>query len=237
MVQVLGAPQQRESFGSMMGKNLATGFNQGLSQGMQNLAKKAQDEQKFTNDEKLERLKSGLRKEEKVGDYAHSEKLAEMKGQFAKEAKQDEFAKTLLKDQQKIQDELIPLQGAMSSVQKMRQLRSKGNLGRGSGFFGSLGGETATDRGEYEQLGKSLISYATTIPIRNRIEFETLADKLIDPSLPDAEAEGVLNAMEKIVRDAAMPLLSRIQGSEQPSMQQPTNEKVKERPPLTSFHR
>ncbi len=99
-------------------------------------------------------------------------------------------------------EKLKSTESALTTVHQMRKLRSKGNLGRGSDYRKFFGGEPAKDYGEYEQLGKSLISHATTIPIRNRLEFETLAEKLYDPSINDAEAEGTLNAMEKILTDA-----------------------------------
>jgi hypothetical protein len=41
---------------------------------------------------------------------------------------------------------------------------------------------------------------ASTIPIRNQREFETLSHNLFDPTITDAKAEGILNAMEKIIR-------------------------------------
>lgn len=92
---------------------------------------------------------------------------------------------------------------ALETVNKMREIRKKGNLGAYvKGGLHHFGGETARDKGIYEQLGKSLISYATSIPIRNRLEFETLAERLYDSSITDAEAEGVLDAMEKILNDS-----------------------------------
>jgi len=100
----------------------------------------------------------------------------------------------------KIQEEMAPLIAGLETVNKMRQLRNGGKLGRGSGVLAIARPDIARDRGEYEQLGKSLISLATNIPIRNRIEFETLAEKLYDPSLQDGEAEGVLDAMEQIIK-------------------------------------
>jgi len=77
-------------------------------------------------------------------------------------------------------------------------LRKKGNLGVGSSY--SLFPKTQKDVGEYTQLAKSLIQLSTNIPIRNQIEFETLAGDLINPNITDAHAEGTLNAMEKILQ-------------------------------------
>ena len=125
------------------------------------------------------------------------------------------------------QEKLAPLQSGLSTIEQMRNLRSKGNLGRGSGVWGKLaGGDTARQSGEYEQLGKSLISLATNIPIRNRIEFETLAEKLYDPTIQDAEAEGILNAMERIIK-------GNMGGLQNPS----DSSNKSDRPPLSSFNR
>lgn len=111
------------------------------------------------------------------------------------------------KQEQELQSKLAPLIGAKSSIDKMRQLREKGNLGRGSSVFGFFGGDTAKERGEYQTLGNSLIQFASSIPIRNRQEFEKLAGHIGDPSITDSEAEGVLNAMEKLIEDSASQYL------------------------------
>lgn len=116
---------------------------------------------------------------------------------------------------------IAPLETALETVDEMRKLRKKGNLGRGSGIIGLAGGETARDRGKYEQLGKSLIQYATNIPIRNQLEFETLAERLYDASITDAEAEGVLDAMENIIKNS----LRGVQGIENQTKQPSNSEK------------
>lgn len=114
---------------------------------------------------------------------------------------------------------------ALDRIQRMRQLRETGKLGFGSGVLASIfRGESARIKGEYEQLGKSLIQYATTIPIRNKAEFEEFAKKLSDATISDAEAEGILKAMEDIIR-----------GSERELGAQPAA--IKERPPLSAFMR
>lgn len=135
--------------------------------------------------------------------------------------------------QTKLNEKVQPIIGAREVIQRMRDIGANGRLGRGSGIWGLLGGETSRDRGEYEQLGKSLISYATSIPIRNRIEFETLAEKLYDPSLPDKEREGVLDAMERILNNSLQSVQSEM-GGQQP--QQP-QQAPQNRPPLESFMR
>ena len=120
---------------------------------------------------------------------------------------------------------IAPLESALDTVNEMREIRKKGNLGRGSSIIGFSGGETARDRGKYEQLGKSLIQYATNIPIRNKLEFETLAERLYDASITDAEAEGVLDAMESIIQKS----LKGVEGSERSSSEKRASNKS-ERP-------
>ena len=105
------------------------------------------------------------------------------------------------KTQQEQENKNLPLQSALERVGKMKDIRKKNNLGRGSAVLGFFGGETAKDRGAYETLGNSLIQYATTIPIRNRVEFEQLAGRISDPSITDSEAEGILDELEGIIKD------------------------------------
>lgn len=126
----------------------------------------------------------------------HEEKLQKQKFELEGKLKGSE---DLNKKQKDLKENLEPLIGAKDALDQMKLLRKKGNLGRGSNVLGFFGGETAKDRGEYETLGNSLIQYATNIPIRNRIEFEKLAGHLSDPDITDSEAEGILNAMERII--------------------------------------
>jgi len=94
-------------------------------------------------------------------------------------------------------------QKALQTLDRMKELRSTGDLGfsplAATGLGRLSSDRVRKTRGEYEQLGKSLISFATNIPIRNRLEFETLAEKLFDASLSDAEAAGILDGMEMII--------------------------------------
>jgi|ERR1700722_2304381 len=125
---------------------------------------------------------------------------------YAAEKFKNQFSKPLEpkvdKEVKKDFDKYTDLQGALNGVTEMRNIRKKGNLGRGSSVWGFFGGETAKDRGQYETIGNSLISYATSIPIRNRVEFEKLAGHLSDPSITDSEAEGILNGLESIITNS-----------------------------------
>lgn len=133
-----------------------------------------------------------------------------------------------LKQDQKSIQKGKELEGALETLQRMKQLRKEDNLGWGSQITRMFSPKARKDAGEYEQLGKSLISLASNIPIRNKLEFETLAEKLYDPSISDDEAEGILAAMERIISNSRSAL------SDEPRVSSKNSE---ERPPLTSFMR
>jgi len=102
-------------------------------------------------------------------------------------------------------EKMAPLEGAMQTIQRMRQLGETGHLGpkiSQLGGVGFLNPDVRKNRAEYEQLGKSLISMASTIPIRNQLEFEVLSSNLYDPTLTDASRAGILDSMERIIRNS-----------------------------------
>lgn len=129
--------------------------------------------------------------------------LEEKKGKNEKDLLNEEYnlkqkaATSKLKGEK--QEKIKTFENALGTIQEMRRLGATNNLGR-SLTGGLFGGQMAKDRGKYEQLGKSLISFASTIPIRNKAEFETLAENLYDPSIPDSKREGILSGMEDIIR-------------------------------------
>lgn len=101
------------------------------------------------------------------------------------------------------------LLGAKKRVQEQKNRIASGHIGPKTSFIGSgrkygstWSSEGQKIRGEYEQAGKSLIQYASSIPIRNRLEFETLGEKLYDPNLTQEEAAGTYKAMEDIINDS-----------------------------------
>jgi hypothetical protein len=187
----------------------------GLNPGVLSLPKEAQAA--YFRDKSQEKL------------FAHKKELQEMSNFSKKEAKGEELAG-------KYREKIAPFQSGLQTIQRMRQLGKGGNLGRGSSVLGFFSEQGNKDRGEYETLGKNLISLASTIPIRNRQEFETLAEHLYDPSLPDARREGILDAMERIIQQNMSAYTS---GVEMPQSQQMpgfiNHGQKKERPPLTSF--
>jgi hypothetical protein len=120
------------------------------------------------------------------------------------------------------------LEGALETIQRMRDLRKQDNLGWGSQITRLFSPKARKDAGEYEQLGKSLISLASNIPIRNKQEFETLAERLYDPAISDDEAEGILSAMERIIQNSQNVVSDQPKGSKSSK---------NERPSLTTFMR
>lgn len=177
-----------------------------------------------------------LEQERKARQVRESEQLSKLIGQDVTDIQDPNIKKAivenLLKGQAKKPDMGKYLSG-LETIQRMRKLGETGKLGRGSKAFGFFGGPVAKNRAEYEQLGKSLIQLATTIPIRNQMEFETLSEKLFDPSLLDSEREGILNAMEHIIRST----MGSIEGFAPSTVSPKTVLPSKERPPLSSFAR
>lgn len=117
------------------------------------------------------------------------------------EAKNKRKQLNLEKDQKK-REQNQPLQSALKRVDEMKKIREKGRLGLPLHATKHIRGQAARDKGAYETLGKSLISFASTIPIRNRLEFETLSETIFDPYISDAEASGILDKMRTIIEDS-----------------------------------
>jgi hypothetical protein len=129
---------------------------------------------------------------------------AELQGKREKENIQERIKQSEPKELKKKQEEESKISNALNSVQEMKNIRKQGNLGLGTGLWSKLGGKTAKDKGKYETLGKSLIQYVSSIPVRNRAEFEEFAHGLTDANISDAEAEGILDSMEQLLNNAIM---------------------------------
>jgi len=134
----------------------------------------------------------------------------------------------------KYQENIAPLEGALETLDRMEKIGKKGNLGVGTSVRGVLSPNARREASEYERLGKSLISFASNIPIRNRQEFEVLAHDLYDPSISDASREGILTAMKRIIQ-SSMQQYEQPEEEEGVSARQSRQPAKKERPPLTSF--
>lgn len=145
-----------------------------------------------------------------------------------KEKKETDLAKI----EKEAREKIAPYKGALETINEMRGIGKGKNLGFFSHARGLISKQTRKDRAKYTQLGKSLIQFASTIPIRNKSEFETLAHDLYNPDLTDASREGILDAMQKIVENSLKSLSP--QGQDATGQQ---NIQQQERPPLQSFMR
>lgn len=226
MVQVFDlTPTQ--STASMIGNALGTGlgvrFQRGEMQNQQSQLSKA-----LFGDEAEKYANIPMQGQLKIAELRQKEQLNNASLIQDAQKQQDK----ILSDQNKAKEKVIPIIGGINTLNRMRQLRKQGNLGRLSPLYKQAGGQTAKDYGEYGQLGKSLISLSTNIPIRNRVEFEVLAEKLYDPSISDKEAEGVLNAMESVLKNSLSSYSDSFPDQNENDNSQPTT-----RPPLTSFNR
>jgi len=202
MVQIIDSNQPlstAEKFGQMF-SNLGQGMGQAIPQFlMQKQQRKMMEQKAQQENETLKRLTgmdlSGL-----------DPKMKQKAFELAMQAKNEEekFGRENLlkrgKEEQDKKDKIVPFKEALTTIERMKSIRKKGGLGFFSHAKSIFGGEDAKDRGEYQTLGNSLISYASNIPIRNKSEFEKLAGRISDPDITDAEAEGVLTAMEKIIK-------------------------------------
>jgi hypothetical protein len=140
----------------------------------------------------------------------YEKKRTENQNQFNREKFAHEEKITNLRDQAKAQQEtnklknadsekLNNLESGLETIARMKEIGQGNRLGIGSKLRSFVSPKTQKDRAEYEQLGKSLISLASNIPIRNQREFETLAGDLYNPDLSDSAREGILEAMEQII--------------------------------------
>lgn len=121
------------------------------------------------------------------------------------------------------------LDTALKSVKTMKNIRKKGNLGIFSKAKGILSSQVRKDRGKYVTLGNSLLSFASSIPVRNRLEFETLTGKINDPNITDAEALGVLESLEDIIKGS----MNSYENDE--NLVENPNKKNASRPSVTDF--
>lgn len=125
------------------------------------------------------------------------------------------------------------LKSGLLTIKEMQDIGKKGNLGVGTGIRKVFSNEAAKDAGQYEQLGKSLIQLSTNIPIRNRQEFETLAHGLYDPSIRDAERDGILTALGNIINRSILEDETEIQKETGTEQQTDTTGKIRVRSKAT----
>jgi len=224
MVQII-QEQSRHKKGTPIGEQFSKAFSGGLQAYEKMQKEKAQQLQSQEESKALEELGIDPRIKDpkliaEMFKQKHEEKMLGQKQSFDEKLKSSE-------KKQKSEEKTAPLQSALGIVEEMRNIRKKGNLGLGTSW--SPFASTQKDAATYEQLGKSLISYASTIPIRNQVEFQTLAEKLYDPTITDAHAEGILDAMERIISGSLEEDIEEYVEKEQ--------KPKKEKRPLTTFHK
>lgn len=213
---------------SLKGPSRGQRFSDVIGQGLQNFAQQEQQQKKAAQLKQLTGMDLPPEFQEAIFKNMLQQQLQEQKYGFESKLAEEAGQRKLKESADKLRGEKEPLQGALEVVNRMRDIRKKGNLGIGTSY--SPFPETRRQAGEYEQLGKSLIQYASNIPIRNQMEFQTLAEELYDPNITDARAEGVLNAMERIINNSLQKFEGEEGGQGKPSDK-------KNRPPLSSFQR
>lgn len=136
-------------------------------------------------------------------------------------------------------DKFQAAQAGLETVQRMRQLGETGHLGPKVSQFAGLGflnPNVRRDRAEYEQLGKTLIRLASGMNITNKDEFNTLAENLYDPTLTDAAREGILNALERHLKQSMGQTGVSVGGAERlPGAIKNMAPPEAKRPPIGSF--
>jgi hypothetical protein len=172
-------------------------------------------------------------------DQLRAMKSKSFKGQTIQNLAQQEYDKRqeTKKAKTKYQENVAPLEGAIETIDRMEKLGKKGNLGIGTKVRGILSPEARKHAAEYERLGKSLISFASNIPIRNRQEFETMAHDLYDPSISDASREGILSAMKRIIQSSMQQYETPEGEGMKAQARQQRQFNKQEKPPLISFIR
>ena len=199
MVQVLDIPQDRNSVSQLAGQGLGNALGGGLQAFMALQQRQQQMAQQKQQNEAIQRLLghdvSGL-----SSDLQKTFVQEMLKSQGKQQESQ--FAHQI-KEQERIQ----PLQNALQTLERQKQLLASGHLGPAFSptFQGRKAGSTFSPEGqktraEYSRLGKSLIAAAAPLIIRNKAEFEKYAEGISDPSASQAEIEGNIKGLERIIR-------------------------------------
>ena len=209
MVQII---EEQPTFSQRLGRGLGGALHE-AGTAIPEYFQKSQEEKERQED--IRKRKSAMKK---YGEMLGIEEFEEFDPSIQKEI----VGKQLQGKGKETEDKLAPFEGALETIQDMRNLTKKGTVGLMSGFQ-TWNPEVRKDREKYRTLGNSLISYASSIPIRNRQEFEELTGNLNNPDISIAGLQGTLDAMEAIIKR---------------NMKQfgETSNK-KERPPLESFVR
>lgn len=237
MVQIL---QPRQRFGELLGQQIGQGLGNAAKSFTERLGMKKQQEQKsqLLGDEN-EALKSiygidlGQITDPEIRQLIIGEKL---KGQTASE-----------KNAIEMNQKSAPLKIGLDTIQKMKAIKDRGNLGIGSSFLSAISTDARKDRAEYQQLGRSLIPLVSAgVGIRNEKEFEEYKKVITDPSASDDAIDGALHGLEDLLNrqmqeyssSYSNPFSSESMGKMMREGGSPFDmPQGKQRPPLSSFHR
>jgi hypothetical protein len=227
MVTVLQGPERKKS----VANQLIGGFGAGIN-AVSNIVGQKQEKEELLASEarkaKEAEASESRKYEQSLGlieyEYNRKKEIEELKGQRKSQESED-------KKNQELNEKIMPFENGLQTIGEMRNIIKGGNLGLGSEYLSILSPEARTDRAKYEQLGKSLIALSSTIPIRNQREFEVLAHNLYNPSNSDATNEGIMDAMESIIKRTVQQYMTP--GQNQDRQQKPQEN----RPDILSFHR
>lgn len=236
-VQVL---EGNPGFGSQLGKALGAGLSEGLSSGLNQMLQQKQRKSALSG------LKPFAQKlgatDEEWDEIANSgvepQVLSHLMGQLGQQqakfqAQEAKVRAQEAKVEEQKKEKLAPLKKGLSIVKRQEELLETGKLGPKFGGLAqkpklleasSKKGQRA--RSEYEQLGKSLISLGSNIPIRNQSEFNTLAEKLYDPTLNEAEIRGTLDAMRRIITESLKEEGERAESTQEQKSEEKSDEFV-----------
>lgn len=99
------------------------------------------------------------------------------------------------------EEKLKSIENGLGTIEQMRGLIS--SAGPSNWVQGLFGGETTKNRAELQSLGRSLIPLvAAGVPIRNQREFDEYSKVITNPNSQQAELEGALNGIEKVLTTA-----------------------------------
>jgi hypothetical protein len=206
MVQIIAAnPKPRKrSFGEQLSEGLGKAIpiaEQYYNEHKENQERTAQAE----NESKSLMENYGINVSGLSAEMRKSVVAESLKGQNRMEL---ENSRNALKSSQlsakelKNKEKLASYSGAINTINKMKEIGKKGNLGIGTSFWQAIDPNARKDAGEYETLGKSLISFISDIPIRNKAEFEVMAHSLYDPSTSDSKRQGILDGLQFRIEEA-----------------------------------
>ena len=111
-----------------------------------------------------------------------------------------DLRKTLIQNVMKKKvDDTQKFSSGIETLNQMKEILNRGNIGWGSGLKKYLSSAVASDSAEYAALGRSVIPLTTAgLRITNKNEFEEFKKVITDPTAREAEIEGAINGLMSI---------------------------------------